>query len=125
MAVGILRVGLLGSGALRSIERPFDVWSAIAFFRATLACRYRAEVFWWESATVVQRLLLTGYACLIPNSLGVVRITMGMFVSIVFSSMLIVVQPYKRVDLNNLATTSNLIQTCGFIAAVRSVLTGP
>jgi hypothetical protein len=66
-----------------------------------------------------QRLLLTGYACLIPNSLGVVRIIIGLFANIVFSSMLIIVHPYRRGDLNALAIVSASIQTCAFFAAVR------
>ena len=81
--------------------------------------RYRPEVYFWEACSLGQRLLLTGYACLIPNSLGVIRITVALFVNVIFLSLLIVVQPYRRFDLNSLAITSSLIQTCGFFAAVR------
>ena len=86
--------------------------------------RYRAEVYFWEMLSLAQRLLLTGYACLIPNALGIVRVIIGLFVSIVFSSLLIVVQPYKRPDLNSLAVVSSSIQTCAFFAAV-STSPGP
>eukprot|EP00966_Prymnesium_polylepis_P080194 1858259-Prymnesium_polylepis.1 len=34
---------------------------------------YRPAVWGWESCSLLQRLLLTGYACLIPNSAGVIR----------------------------------------------------
>eukprot|EP00966_Prymnesium_polylepis_P334388 7389761-Prymnesium_polylepis.2 len=87
--------------------------------------RYRPEVYYWEAVSLGQRLLLTGYACLIPNSLGVVRTIIGLFVSVIFSSLMIVVQPYRRFDLNSLATASSLIQTCGFFAAVRSARFAP
>ena len=42
----------------------------------------------------------------------------GLCVNIIFSTLLILVQPYKRYDLNVLAIISTLIQTCGFLAAV-------
>eukprot|EP00966_Prymnesium_polylepis_P242010 5597000-Prymnesium_polylepis.1 len=43
---------------------------------------------------------------------------MGTFVSIIFFSLVVIVQPYRRFDLNVLAMASNLIQVCAFFAAL-------
>jgi len=99
-----------------------DIWAgnSTEWLRATqpLHYEYRAEVYYWETISLSHRLLVTGFACLISNSLGVVRMVTGVFVNIIFSMLLVIVRPYKRDDLNILATASSSIQTCGFFAAL-------
>ena len=78
-------------------------------------------MFFWESVSLLHRISLTGYVSLIPNSLGIVRLTIALGTSIIFSCCLLVVQPYKRFDVNALAAASNLILTCALLAAVSSL----
>ena len=75
-------------------------------------------MYYWEACSLGQRLLLTGYANLIPNSLGIVRVIIALLVNMIFSSLLISLQPYKKFDLNVLAISSATMQTCAFFAAV-------
>ena len=80
---------------------------------------YRPEVYPWEVLSLAQRLLVTGYASLIPNHLGVIRLLCALYVTIAFMLLLVIVQPYKRFDLNALAVASFMIQTSVFLTAVR------
>jgi hypothetical protein len=80
---------------------------------------YRPEMYYWEAASLAHRLLMSGYVSLIRNSLGVIRLTVALLMSILFASILMLVQPYARFDLNALAIASNLTLTVALLAAVR------
>ena len=75
-------------------------------------------MFFFEFVFLAHRIALTGFVSLIPNSLGIVRLIIAIAVSIIFLSVLMIVLPYKRFDVNALAIAANLILTCSLITAV-------
>jgi len=104
---------------LRS-ARAINSGSSTLLTKAThlLLYEYRNEYICWETCSLMHRLLLSGYASLVPNTFGNVRIVSALAVSIVYSSLLMVIRPYKRADVNSLAVASNLVVTSAFVTAL-------
>jgi len=65
---------------------------------------YTGRYFWWEALFVLQRLMVIGFVMMFfPTKDAIWRILFGIYITIVYLSLLLVLRPYARHDLNFLA----------------------
>ena len=70
---------------------------------AFLHREYEPAYFWWEPIFLFERLIISGWMQLIPRSLAMVRLQLGQVVTLLYTIVLMYVQPYKRDDIDVLA----------------------
>ena len=79
---------------------------------AFLHREYDSSFFWWEPFYLVQRLLVVGFLQWIPSDtdhpFGLIRLTMGQVVALLYMIVLMFVKPYKRFDMGVLAISAQL-----------------
>ena len=72
---------------------------------------YKADYYFWEPLLLLQRLSVTGFVRLLPETNKSVRIIVGLLVVLIYLLFLTLASPYKRKDVASLAVFAN---TCLF-----------
>mmetsp|Transcript_13594 Transcript_13594/g.16004 ORF Transcript_13594/g.16004 Transcript_13594/m.16004 type:complete len:461 (-) Transcript_13594:357-1739(-) len=86
-----------------------------------LSNEYKDTMILWEFVDVVRKILLTGLVIFIDVEGGnerILRLLVAIVICMVYSSIITIACPYKRMDDLNLAIISNMILTFCFVAGV-------
>ena len=95
-------------------KRPTSLVRATAFLHR----EYLPACFWWEPVFLLQRLCISGFLQLIPDSHGFVRVLTGLMATVLYLALLLATQPYKRRDFNLLANAAQFALVCVFFGSV-------
>ena len=90
------------------------VTKAISFLHK----EYEPPFFWWEPVVLTQRIALSGWIQLVPGNMALVRIVLGLLISLVYTLLLMICKPYESIQVDILAIISQSSLVLLFIAAV-------
>ena len=79
---------------------------------------YEPEFFFWEPIFLLQRLIIVGFIQFIPPSLSLIRLQLGQIVTLLYTIVLMFLQPYKRRDMDVLAVTAQISLLAFFYGAI-------
>ncbi|KAL1498936.1 hypothetical protein AB1Y20_013457 [Prymnesium parvum] len=79
---------------------------------------YKADYFWWEIGSLVQRTVLTGWLSLVHEDMRALRVISALLVSITFLIALLSIKPYKRSSDYMTAVCCQILLVCIFIGGV-------